>query len=170
MSNLIGQTIHREKLSTLFAPTDRAVVVLDSSGSRASGEIWSEVNRDAATITRDLESRGVNVGVVEFSCDARPLKNVDGSSAAGALRYAYEHPIAEGSDGMAEAIHMASSMLGGPGGLVLVFTDGVMDGGAVKREVCRLEEEGTQVIGVGRQGDDRGDLAGAFRDYYLTSG
>ncbi len=168
-SNLIGQTFHREKLPNMFEPAGRAVVVVDESGSRAYGPTWQAVEQDAVTLTNALESRGTQVGVASFSCDAHCHKQVDAQPAAAALGRVFAQPEAMGSDGLRAGIHMAATMLGGPG-LVLVLTDGmVMPSAAFKQEVSQLERHGIQVVGVGLPSDRPGDLGNVFNEYYRTA-
>jgi len=161
-------SIHPQQVQSILNPTNRAVVVLDTSGSRAFSNEWGNIESDALTISGDLEAQGANVGVVGFSCNADVYKNVNSVSSAGMIQAVFEHPRAEGSDGLSSALHLAASMLGGTG-TVLVFTDGMADP-RVRATVSNLEQQGIQVVALGRQGDNPQDLASTFNQAYLIAG
>ena len=163
-NNLIGQTFHRDKLQHMLNRTDRAVVVVDGSGSRM-GEKFESDCRDATTISGQLEARGTEVGVLQFSQDVRPHKGVDATPAQGALEEVRNNPLVMGSSGIGTAIRTAAAMLGRPG-LILVFTDGWYECKSIQNEVSGLEKRGYQVVGVGRQSDDPRELGNVFNEHY----
>lgn len=169
-NNHIGSTFHREKLPVILPRANQAIIVVDGTGSRAAGVVHDEVQEDAVSLARSLERQGTQVGVVGFSDSHQVLKRPqDGSSTVDAIRELFQTMEGAGASGAAAAIKAAGAMLGGPGGLILVLTDGQLLASEVRPEVQALTSAGTHVIGVAQQKDSPREMGELFDQHYRLS-
>lgn len=162
--NLIGTKMNRETLPKLLPQADKAVIIVDGSGSRAGGDAVTEVQSDAVALTRGLEAQGTKVGVLSFSDRVEVQRVPEAGSAESAVRETFRDLQGYSGTGAATALKAAGS-LAGPNGLVIMLTDGMVDP-ATRKTVEDLQAKGVRVIGVGQGKDDPRDLGSVFNEHY----
>lgn len=163
-SNLIGAKMNRETLPKLMPNADKAAIVVDGSGSRAAGNSVGEVQADAVALTRGLESHGTKVGVLTFSCDVGVSRTPEEGSAVSAVEQTFRGLQGASSMGADTALKTAGALVG-PGGLVFMMTDGLLDP-SLRKTVQGLESQGVRVVGVGQGRDNPKEMGSIFNEHY----